>query len=217
MDSLIISFHEKHCADNYAGLLNNLLNLSNVVLIGCFFFLSPLSSIRPLFLLSTLPLYYLLPPSCRPSRTLRPSQGLEETELVLQRERAEWEVLSTAHSGGTAPEDSDDDDDDEVEDEEEGGLFHVNENCRIAVSLQEALEKHEQVLSTLVERCVQPVTASQCGGYAGILGDMTLPSISDLGGDLVPEYSFCLSLYRVCPQSVLSLCNAFPESFPNLF
>ncbi|KAG5845618.1 hypothetical protein ANANG_G00141190 [Anguilla anguilla] len=86
--------------------------------------------------------------------------GLEEAELVLQRERAEWEVLSTAHSGGAAPGDTDDDDDEE-DDDEEGGLFHVNQNCRIAVSLQGALEKREQILSTLVESMREKDTRHQ--------------------------------------------------------
>ncbi|XP_035282732.1 limbin-like isoform X1 [Anguilla anguilla] len=86
--------------------------------------------------------------------------GLEEAELVLQRERAEWEVLSTAHSGGAAPGDTDDDDDDE-DDDEEGGLFHVNQNCRIAVSLQGALEKREQILSTLDESMREKDTRHQ--------------------------------------------------------
>ncbi|KAJ8390247.1 hypothetical protein AAFF_G00108160 [Aldrovandia affinis] len=89
------------------------------------------------------------------------SLGLEEAELVLQRERAEWEVLATAQSGANPPgDDDDDDDDDDEDDEEEGGMFHVNHNCRIAVSLQEALDKCEQIMSTLAERCVPPAMAS---------------------------------------------------------
>ncbi|KAJ8262104.1 hypothetical protein GJAV_G00162260 [Gymnothorax javanicus] len=77
--------------------------------------------------------------------------GLEEAELLLQRERAEWEALKTTHSDETAPLDSDDDDDIEEEDEEEGGMFQVNQNRRIAVILQEALDKRELILSSLVE------------------------------------------------------------------
>ncbi|KAG7461938.1 hypothetical protein MATL_G00196330 [Megalops atlanticus] len=78
------------------------------------------------------------------------SLGLEEVDLVLQRERAEWEVLSAAHSRTNTPGELDDDD--EEEEEEEGGMFHVNRDCRIAVSLQEAVDKREQVISILTER-----------------------------------------------------------------
>ncbi|KAJ8268902.1 hypothetical protein COCON_G00115090 [Conger conger] len=88
--------------------------------------------------------------------------GLEEAELVLRREKAEWEVLSTAQARETAPEDSDDEDDrEEEEDEEEGGMFRVNQNCRIAVSLQEALEKREVIWSALVESMREKDTRHQ--------------------------------------------------------
>ncbi|XP_048827709.1 limbin-like isoform X2 [Brienomyrus brachyistius] len=69
-------------------------------------------------------------------------QGLEEADLLLQRERTEWEALATGN-----PES-----DDILDKAGENGMFHVEEDCRISVGLQEALRMCEQVTRALTER-----------------------------------------------------------------
>nr|XP_023655742.1 limbin isoform X2 [Paramormyrops kingsleyae] len=69
-------------------------------------------------------------------------QGLEEADLLLQRERTEWEALATGHPVS----------DDILDKAGENGMFHVEEDCRISVGLQEALRKCEQVTTALTER-----------------------------------------------------------------
>ncbi|MFT7810388.1 limbin [Arapaima gigas] len=76
-------------------------------------------------------------------------QGLESAEMLLQREREEWETLARGHTSSGAPGASDGKEDEEVT---EDGMFRVDEDCRIATTLQGALSKCEQVTRVMRKR-----------------------------------------------------------------
>ncbi|XP_071750583.2 limbin-like [Centroberyx gerrardi] len=87
--------------------------------------------------------------------------GLEEADQQLQKERTELDCLETAQprdkSNRANPEDSDE----EEEDGKEERLFQVQRDCRMAIILQQALYKCEQVITLLTERLQDSTTNSQ--------------------------------------------------------
>uniref|UniRef100_A0A8C9R9X9 EvC ciliary complex subunit 2 n=1 Tax=Scleropages formosus TaxID=113540 RepID=A0A8C9R9X9_SCLFO len=78
-------------------------------------------------------------------------QGLESAELLLQREREEWETLVRGHAGSGAPAASDYDGN-KGKEVEEDAMFHVDQDCRITGALQGALRKCEQVTRVIAKR-----------------------------------------------------------------
>ncbi|XP_062312685.1 limbin-like isoform X1 [Osmerus eperlanus] len=86
--------------------------------------------------------------------------GLENAEQQLQQERAEFEVLESGHAHHRPFQDPKDSEREE-DDVQARTLFHVQNQCRMATILQEALYKCEQVSLLMTQRLQESSARSQ--------------------------------------------------------
>ncbi|XP_076005966.1 limbin-like [Genypterus blacodes] len=92
--------------------------------------------------------------------------GLEEAEQQLQRERTELATLQPGVESSRAPrgdsgEGEEESEEEQEEQEEERRLFKLQQDCRMASIIQEALYKCEQVITLLADRLQETTAKSQ--------------------------------------------------------
>ncbi|KAM3877935.1 limbin-like [Diretmus argenteus] len=87
--------------------------------------------------------------------------GLEEADQQLQKERTELDCLETAQPRDKPTRAEPEDSDEEAVDGEEERLFQVQRDRRMAIILQEALYKCDQVITVLTERLQETNANSQ--------------------------------------------------------
>ncbi|XP_056130354.1 limbin-like [Lampris incognitus] len=87
--------------------------------------------------------------------------GLEEANLQLHRERTGLDCFKTTQCGDKPITDPEDKEKEDVNGEEEEKHFQVQQDCRMAMILNNALYKRDQVLALLNESLQQSITMSQ--------------------------------------------------------